>query len=62
VIAFTNKENVFEQSFIDWCKDNNIDPLKKEHGIGLLPIGKVETIDIEHLTKDSKANIIIERN
>ena len=52
----------FEQSFIDWCKDNNIDPLKKEHGIGLLPIGKVETIDIEHLTKDSKANIIIERN
>ena len=62
VIAFTNKENVFEQGFIDWCKDNSIDPLKKEHGIGLLPIGKVETINIEHLTKDSKANIIVERN
>ena len=62
VIEFTNKENIFEQGFIDWCKDNNIDPLKKEHGIGLLPIGKIETIDIEHLTKASKANIIIERN
>ena len=62
LIAFTNKENIFEQGFIDWCKDNSIDPLKKEHGIGLLPIGKVETINIEHLTKDSKANIIVERN
>jgi len=62
VIAFTNKENIFEQGFIDWCKDNGINPLAKEHGIGLLPIGKVETIDIEHLTKDSKANIIVERN
>ena len=62
VIAFTNKENIFEQGFIDWCKDNGIDPLAKEHGIGLLPIGKIESMDIEHLTKDSKANIIIERN
>tara|TARA_E500000178_G_C16626175_1_gene575536 strand:- start:25 stop:585 length:561 start_codon:yes stop_codon:yes gene_type:complete len=61
-IALTDKENIFESGFIDWCKDNNIDPSEKKHGIGLLPIGKVETIDIEHLTKDSKANIIIGRN
>ena len=61
-IALTDKENIFDSGFIDWCKDNNIDPGEKKHGIGLLPIGKVETIDIEHLTKSSKANIIIERN
>jgi len=61
-IALTDKENIFESGFIDWCKDNNIDPSEKKHGIGLLPIGKVETINIEHLTKDSKANIIVERN
>ena len=61
-IALTDKENIFESGFIDWCKDNNIDPGEKKHGIGLLPIGKVETINTEHLTKDSKANIIVERN
>ena len=60
--AHTGNETGRRQGFIDWCKDNSIDPLKKEHGIGLLPIGKVETINIEHLTKDSKANIIVERN
>ena len=62
VISFEKKENIFEQGFIDWCKENDIDPYNKTHGIGLLPIGKVEKIGIEHLTKDSKANIIIERN
>jgi hypothetical protein len=62
IIAFADKENIFEQDFIDWCRDNSIDPFFKQHGIGLLPIGKVETIDIEHLTKTSKANIIIGRN
>ena len=46
----------------NWCKENNVDPYNRKHGIGLLPIGKVEIIGIEHLTKDSKANIIIERN
>jgi len=61
-IALEDKENIFESDFTDWCKDNNIDPQEKTHGIGLLPIGKIEAIDIEHLTKDSKANIIVERN
>jgi len=62
VISFTDKENIFEQNFIDWCKDHDIDPLEKKHGIGMLPVGKIEIINMEHLTKDSKANIIVERN
>jgi hypothetical protein len=62
VISLNNKQSIFEPDFIQWCKDKKIDPFAKEHGIGLLPIGKVEIIDIGHLTKDSKANIIIERN
>ena len=61
VISLEDKENIFEQGFIDWCKDNNTDPYKKTHGIGLMPIGKVEILGIQHLTKDSKANIILER-
>ncbi len=60
-IALDDKKNIFDPGFVDWCYDNNIDPLEKKHGIGLLPIGKVESIDIEHLTKHSKANIIVER-
>jgi len=61
-ISLNDKESIFEQGFLDWCKENSIDPYSKKHGIGLLPIGKVEIIDIGHLTKDSKANIIMERN
>ena len=61
-IALDDNENIFEDDFISWCKDNKIDHLEKKHGIGLLPIGKVEFMNIEHLTKDSKANIIVERN
>tara|TARA_Y100000592_G_C5426484_1_gene296024 strand:- start:428 stop:1255 length:828 start_codon:yes stop_codon:yes gene_type:complete len=62
IVALNDKKSIFEQGFLDWCKDNNIDPYSKKHGIGLLPIGKVEIINIGHLTKDSKANIIMERN
>lgn len=62
IISFENKETIFEDGFLNWCKENKVDPYNKTHGIGLLPIGKVEKIGIEHLTKDSKANIIIERN
>jgi len=62
VIALKDKRSIFETDFIHWCKDKKIDPYSKQHGIGLLPIGKVEIIDIGHLTKDSKANIIMERN
>jgi hypothetical protein len=62
VTALNDKENIFEQGFLDWCKENSIDPHSKKHGIGRLPIGKVEIIDIGHLTKDSKVNIIMERN
>ena len=62
IIALADKDSIFKPDFIDWCKDNDIDAYEKKNGIGLLPIGKVEVINIEHLTKDSKANIIIERN
>tara|TARA_X000000950_G_scaffold277213_1_gene366281 strand:- start:2204 stop:3025 length:822 start_codon:yes stop_codon:yes gene_type:complete len=60
-IALTSNENVFPSGFINWCKSNSIDPYEKTHGIGLIPIGKIESINIEHLTKDSKTNIIVER-
>lgn len=60
-IALTNNPNIFAQGFLEWCEKNKVDPYKKTHGIGLIPIGKVESIDIEHLTKDSKTNIIVER-
>ena len=62
IVSLEDKENIFENGFTSWCKENNVDPYNRKHGIGLLPIGKVEIIGIEHLTKDSKANIIIERN
>tara|TARA_B100001778_G_scaffold114501_1_gene93912 strand:+ start:170 stop:982 length:813 start_codon:yes stop_codon:yes gene_type:complete len=61
-ISLEDNANIFKPAFIDWCKDNKIDHLEKKHGIGLLPIGKVESMNTEHLTKDSKANIIVERN
>ena len=62
IISLENKQNIFDDGFIDWCKNNNVDPYDKTLGIGLMPIGKVEILDIHHLTKDSKANIILERN
>jgi 5'-3' exonuclease len=61
-IELTDRENIFDKGFLNWCGYNNIDPKDKKNGIGLLPIGKVEILDLEHLTKDSKANIIMERN
>ena len=61
-ISLKDNPNIFEEDFIDWCKNNRINHLEKKHGIGLLPIGKVESMNTEHLTKDSKVNIIVERN
>ena len=61
-IALEDNDNIFEDGFKNWCRDNKINYLDKKHGIGLMPIGKVESMNIEHLTKDSKANIIVERN
>lgn len=61
-IGLEDNENIFEDDFKNWCNHNKIDHLDKKHGIGLMPIGKVDSMNIEHLTKDSKANIIVERN
>jgi len=58
-ISLADKENIFDKEFIDWCKDNKINHEEKKNGIGLLPIGKIESMNIEHLTKESKADIII---
>lgn len=58
-IELKDRENIFQTGFINWARNNNIDPYDKTHGIGLLAIGKAEIIDIEHLTKESKADIII---
>lgn len=60
-ISFEDIENIFQDNFIEWCKTQNINFLDKRHGIGVLPIGKIDIISMEHLTKDSKANIINER-
>jgi hypothetical protein len=60
-IALKDNTSIFDENFIDWCSKHKIDPYDKKHGIGLIPIGKIDSIDTEHLTKDSKANIIIER-
>ena len=62
MIALEDKENIFDPAFVEWCEKQNVDAYDKTHGIGLLPIGKIQNLDIHHLTKDSKANIILERN
>ena len=61
-IGLVDKAQIFEEGFLQWCQNNNLEPFDRKHGIGLLAIGKVEIIDIGYLTKDSKANIIMERN
>jgi len=60
-ISLQNKKNIFPIGFFKWANENKIDPYEKKHGIGLIEIGKVELIDIDHLTKDSKIDIILER-
>jgi hypothetical protein len=60
LLSFTDNKDIFGNKFIKWLKNNNIDPYNKKLGLGLVPIGKVEIIKIDHLTKDSKANIIKE--
>jgi len=59
-IALKNKDFIFDKKFITWGKKNNINVLDKKHGLGIIPIGKVEIIQIDQLTKDSKAIIIKE--
>ena len=57
-ISFVNQENIFEDDFIKWCQNNNVDPFKKENGIGLIPIGKISDYLPQGLTKHSKLDII----
>ena len=59
-LSFTNNKDIFGNKFIKWLKNNNIDPYNKKLGLGVIAIGKAEIIKIDHLTKDSKANIIKE--
>jgi hypothetical protein len=58
-ISLNDKENIFDSDFIAWMTNNKIDPYNKKLGIGVLPIGKCEIHKIDHLTKDSKVNIIL---
>jgi len=60
-VNFIDKEEIFEEKFLDWCKLNNIDPFDKTQGVGLIAIGKIVPIRMDHLTKTSKIDIIIER-
>ena len=62
LVALSDRENIFDKDFVDWCAKHNVDAYDKRHGIGLLPIGKINQLQIDHLTKDSKINIIQERN
>ena len=58
-LSFVDRERIFEDDFLEWCKTHNIDAYKKENGMGLLPIGKISSFDPpEHLTKHSKIDII----
>ena len=58
-ISFVDRERIFEDDFLEWCKTHDIDAYKKENGMGLLPIGKISSFDPpEHLTKHSKIDII----
>ena len=57
-ISFKDKENIFDKKFTEWCRVHNIDPFDKKHGIGILPIGKISDYMPQHLTKDSKLDII----
>jgi len=58
IVSFTEKENIFEKNFLDWCDKNKFDPFDKENGLGLMPIGKITSFDAQYLTKDSKIDII----
>jgi hypothetical protein len=58
-ISLNDKKNIFDTEFVTWMQNNGTNPYNKELGIGLFPIGKCEIITIDHLTKDSKVNIII---
>jgi len=60
MISLENRKDIFEKDFVKWMLDNKLDPYNKKHGIGLLAIGTCDIIDIKHLTKDSKIDIIIE--
>lgn len=57
-IALASNQNIFATDFLNWCSNNGIDAYDKTHGIGVIPIGKIKSINIEHLTKDSKIDII----
>ena len=57
-IALSDNENIFAPGFLTWCEQHGIDAYDKKHGIGVIPIGKIKLINIEHLTKDSKIDII----
>tara|TARA_Y100000748_G_C15376286_1_gene441877 strand:+ start:35 stop:847 length:813 start_codon:yes stop_codon:yes gene_type:complete len=57
-INLIESKDIFDSKFVSWCKSNTIDPYMKENALGKLPIGKCIIYDIEHLTKDSKIDII----
>ena len=61
MISLEDADTIFENEFIEWMNANNIDPYDKTLGIGLAPIGKCEIINTSHLTKDSKVDIITEK-
>jgi len=57
-IYFSGSENIFPEQFKVWCREHNIDPYDKKHGLGLLPIGKLTWENKPSLTKHSKLDII----
>jgi hypothetical protein len=59
-VSLIDKPGIFENEFVSWMEKHKIDPYNKKLGIGLMPIGKCEMITMNHLTKDSKVNIIYE--
>ena len=59
IISFIDKANIFDDNFLQWCEEQDIDPYEKKNGMGLLPIGKISSYNPpENLTCNSKIDII----
>jgi hypothetical protein len=40
---YNSTEHCFGDNFLIWCKDKNIDPYRKQNGLGLYPVGTYTT-------------------
>ena len=55
---YNSTEHCFGDNFLIWCKDKNIDPYRKQNGLGLYPVGTYTT----NFTNDDFKEKIIQSN